>query len=89
MSPTAIVLIFLVLLVLGIALGTEGKQEQDKRYYTPTVPDRKTPMTEKELVARLKHIKDLVNRGKYDKAIALLKRMEIPEDAKDDKDVGS
>lgn len=50
---------------------------KNKKNITATVPAPIYITKEQEFLQRIRQIKDLVNKGKHDKALALLKRLEV------------
>lgn len=52
--------------------------------YWPTCPAPHSPVDKQKLcLAKMRQIKELADKGKYDKALALLSRLQLPDDCED------
>lgn len=85
----SIIGLFIVLMVIW-SISPLVQPSPNKKRTTdiiPTVPDRTSPISEKEFIARMKQIKTLVDAGKHDKAIALIRRLDIPKECEEEQEV--
>lgn len=74
---TVFCIIFALWLWVVWFTAKEPPARPTKKYYPPTVPRPIYITKEQDFLNRVKQIKALVEKGKYDKALALLKRLEV------------
>lgn len=66
---------FLFVFILAIVIHLNDNKP--RKVIEPTVPPPRQFNREQEFLARIKHIKTLADKGKHDRAIALLRKLEM------------